>query len=106
MFRGHYTHTVDDKGRVAIPARFREALAASPDRWGDVGRWRDGDGAVGSRRLAEVGGTGEGGGARWNPGVRGAANGERDGHRAGGRGPRAGDVGWGGGVAAPPAGCL
>lgn len=27
MFRGHFTHTVDDKGRVAIPARFREALS-------------------------------------------------------------------------------
>jgi MraZ protein len=27
MFRGHFSHTVDDKGRVAIPARFREALS-------------------------------------------------------------------------------
>src|SRR5215467_11028581 len=27
MFRGHFEHTVDDKGRVAIPARFREALS-------------------------------------------------------------------------------
>jgi MraZ protein len=27
MFRGHFSHSVDDKGRVAIPARFREALA-------------------------------------------------------------------------------
>ena len=27
MFRGHFSHSVDDKGRVAIPARFREALS-------------------------------------------------------------------------------
>ena len=27
MFRGHFAHTVDDKGRVAVPARFREALS-------------------------------------------------------------------------------
>ena len=27
MFRGHFEHAVDDKGRVAIPARFREALS-------------------------------------------------------------------------------
>ena len=27
MFRGHFEHSVDEKGRVAIPARFREALS-------------------------------------------------------------------------------
>jgi len=27
MLRGNYSHAVDDKGRVAIPARFREALS-------------------------------------------------------------------------------
>ena len=28
MFQGSFSNSVDDKGRVAIPARFREALAA------------------------------------------------------------------------------
>ena len=32
MFRGHFRHTVDPKGRLSIPARFRELLA---DGFGD-----------------------------------------------------------------------
>ncbi len=32
MFRGHFRHTVDPKGRLSIPAKFREALA---DGFGD-----------------------------------------------------------------------
>ena len=32
MFRGHYKHTLDPKGRLSIPARFRETLA---DGFGD-----------------------------------------------------------------------
>lgn len=31
MFRGNYPHSVDDKGRVAIPARFREVLSGLQD---------------------------------------------------------------------------
>lgn len=32
MFRGHFRHTVDPKGRLSIPAKFRELLA---DGFGD-----------------------------------------------------------------------
>ena len=32
MFRGHFKHTVDPKGRLSIPAKFREALT---DGFGD-----------------------------------------------------------------------
>jgi MraZ protein len=31
MFRGRYQHTVDPKGRLSVPARFRDALAAQSD---------------------------------------------------------------------------
>src|SRR5512143_3013378 len=31
MFRGHFEHAIDDKGRVAVPAPFRGALAGLHD---------------------------------------------------------------------------
>ena len=31
MFRGHYEHAIDAKGRTSIPARFRDQLAATGD---------------------------------------------------------------------------
>jgi MraZ protein len=32
VFRGHYRHTIDTKGRLSIPSRFRDVLASG---WGD-----------------------------------------------------------------------
>ncbi len=31
MFHGTFEHTIDDKGRVSVPARFRDVLLASHD---------------------------------------------------------------------------
>ncbi|HLX35995.1 MAG TPA: division/cell wall cluster transcriptional repressor MraZ [Candidatus Limnocylindrales bacterium] len=38
MFTGEYRHTVDDKGRLAVPAKFRAQLATGAV----VSRWIDG----------------------------------------------------------------
>jgi MraZ protein len=31
VFRGQFTHSVDDKGRVSLPSRFRDVLVANGD---------------------------------------------------------------------------
>jgi MraZ protein len=31
VFRGHFTHSVDQKGRVSLPSRFRDVLLADGD---------------------------------------------------------------------------
>ena len=31
MFRGRFEHSIDGKGRVSIPAKFREILKREPD---------------------------------------------------------------------------
>jgi MraZ protein len=42
MFTGEYRHTVDDKGRLAVPARFRPELAQGAQ----VSKWIDGCAAL------------------------------------------------------------
>jgi MraZ protein len=42
MFTGEYRHTVDDKGRLAVPARFRPDLAQGAQ----VSKWIDGCAAL------------------------------------------------------------
>ena len=45
MFTGEYRHTVDDKGRIAVPAKFRAQLAEGAF----VSRWLDGCLAIHTR---------------------------------------------------------
>ena len=42
MFTGEYRHTVDDKGRLAVPVRFRDELAQGAT----VSKWIDGCAAM------------------------------------------------------------
>ena len=49
MFRGRYTHTVDGKGRVAIPAKFRLQL----DEGAVLANWMDGCAAIFTRDSFE-----------------------------------------------------
>jgi len=49
MFRGRYTHTVDAKGRVAVPAKFRLQL----DEGAVLANWMDGCAAIFTRDSFE-----------------------------------------------------
>jgi len=49
MFRGHYDHAIDTKGRVAVPVRFREALSGLQEERLVVTKFR-----VGGRRCLDV----------------------------------------------------
>jgi len=40
MFRGLHEHTIDAKGRTAVPARFRDVLARGLD-WHLLGPWHE-----------------------------------------------------------------
>ncbi len=46
MFTGEYRHTVDDKGRIAVPSRFRAQLEGGAV----VSRWIDGCLAIHTKR--------------------------------------------------------
>jgi MraZ protein len=35
VFRGHFQHTIDPKGRLSIPAKFREALGSLGEQWSE-----------------------------------------------------------------------
>ena len=50
MFTGEYRHTVDDKGRLAVPVRFRAELAQGAQ----VSKWIDGCVALFPRADGEV----------------------------------------------------
>ncbi len=42
MFRGTFEHTIDDKGRVSVPLRFREILLAANDERVVITNFRQG----------------------------------------------------------------
>jgi MraZ protein len=50
VFTGEYRHTIDPKGRIAVPARFRSELAGEPY----VCRWIDGCLAIFPRAAWDV----------------------------------------------------